>query len=191
MLYIGLGITGFILIHLFDLVSLKRIRRVKPVVWISGSGLIIYAVIMICLSADKITVPPWLSWLGWGMLAFSLPLLIHSLFIGIPFRKTYLKAGTGDRLITTGPYSLTRHPGVIWFTIMMLSLIPVSNSRLMLIAAPVFIGLDILLIFIQDRYIFGRMFEGYEKYRHRTPMLIPNRRSINTFLRSLKKAESN
>ena len=190
MLYIGLGIAGFILIHLFDLVSLKKIRRAKPAVWILGSGLLIYAVVMICLSADKIAVPAWLNWLGWGMLAFALPMLIHSLFIGLPFRNTYIKAGTSDRLVTTGPYSLTRHPGVIWFTVIMLSLIPVSGSGLMLIAAPVFIGLDILLVFIQDRYVFGRMFEGYESYRRNTPMLIPNRRSISTFLRSLKKAES-
>lgn len=189
MLYIILGIIGFIVIHLFDLVSLKRVPRAKPVVWASGSGLLIYSLVMICLAPDKLVLPAWLVWLGWGLLSLSLPLLIHSLFVGLPFRKTYLATGIGDRLITTGVYSLTRHPGVIWFTILMLALIPVAGSRLLLIAAPVFITLDILLVTIQDRFIFGRMFDGYESYRRRTPMLLPNRRSLNVFLRSLRKAE--
>ncbi len=63
-----------------------------------------------------------------------------------------------------------------------------AGSRLLLIAVPVFIALDILLVTIQDRFIFGRMFDGYESYRRRTPMLLPNRRSLNIFLRSLRKA---
>ena len=189
MLYIVLGIIGFIVIHLFDLVSLKRVPRAKPIVWASGSGLLIYSLVMICLTPDKLVLPVWLTWLGWGLLSLSLPLLIHSLFVGLPFRKTYLATGIGDRLITTGVYALTRHPGVIWFTILMLALIPVSGSRLLLIAAPVFIALDILLVAIQDRFIFGRMFDGYESYRRRTPMLLPNRRSLNVFLRSLRKVE--
>ena len=189
MLYIVLGIIGFTVIHLFDLVSLKRVPRAKPAVWASGSGLLIYSLVMICLTPDKLVLPVWLTWLGWGLLSISLPLLIHSLFVGLPFRKTYLTTGIGDRLITTGVYALTRHPGVIWFTILMLALIPVSGSRLLLIAAPVFIALDILLVTIQDRFIFSKMFDGYASYQRRTPMLFPNRRSLNIFLRSLRKAE--
>jgi len=189
MLYIVLGIIGFTVIHLFDLVSLKRVPRAKPIVWASGSGLLIYSLVMICLAPDKLVLPVWLTWLGWGLLSLSLPLLIHSLFVGLPFRKTYLATGIADRLITTGVYALTRHPGVIWFTILMLALIPVAGSRLLLIAAPVFITLDILLVTIQDRFIFGRMFDGYESYRHQTPMLLPNRRSLHVFLRSLRKVE--
>ena len=129
MLYIVLGIVGFIVIHLFDLVSLKRVPRAKPAVWASGSGLLIYSLVMICLAPDKLVLPVWLTWLGWGLLSLSLPLLIYSLFVGLPFRKTYLTTGIGDSLITTGVYALTRHPGVIWFTILMLALIPVSGSE--------------------------------------------------------------
>jgi len=48
--------------------------------------------------------------------------------------------------------------------------------------------LDILLVAIQDRFFFGRMFEGYNTYRRQTPMLVPNRRSISAFISSLKQA---
>ena len=189
MLYIAVGALGFTVIHLFDLVALKGVPRWKPVIWAAGSGLLIFALVKISLWPDKLLFPAWLVGLGWGVLAVSAGLLIHSLFISLPFRKTYVADGVGDGLVKTGFYALVRHPGVIWFTILMLALIPVSGSRLLLIAAPVFIALDILLVTIQDRFIFGRMFDGYASYRHRTPMLLPNRRSLNVFLRSLRKAE--
>jgi|GEM_PF-36482 len=187
MLYIVLGIIGFSLVHLFDLVSIKGISRVKPVIWGSGSCLLIYSIVMICLSPEKIGVPSWLTFTGWALLSFSVPMLIYSLFGGLPFHKTYLEKGVGESLVTSGIYSLTRHPGVIWFSIIMLALIPVAQSRLLLIAAPVFIGVDIFLVTIQDRFIFTRMFNGYDSYRKTTPMLIPSRRSMQCFLKSLHK----
>ena len=132
-------------------------------------------------------MPLWLNVVGWVALVVGGALLIHSLFMSLPFRKTYVNDGVGERLVTTGLYALVRHPGVIWFTMLMLALIPVTGSRLMLIAAPLFIGLDILLVFLQDKYIFGRMFSDYAAYRRTTPMLIPNRRSIRAFLNSNNK----
>ena len=191
MLYIAIGALGFIVIHLFDLVSLKRVPRVKPIIWASGSGLLIYSLVEICLWPDKLLLPAWLTWLGWGILAVSSSFLIHSLFVSLPFRKTYVATGVGDRLITAGVYALVRHPGVIWFALVMLSLIPVSRSRLLLIAAPTFILLDIVLVVIQDRFVFGRMFKEYEAYRQETPMLWPLRRSINAFLRSIRRQGPN
>jgi hypothetical protein len=72
----------------------------------------------------------------------------------------------------------------------MLSLIPISRSSLLLIAAPIFIGLDIALVVIQDKVIFGRMFAGYRNYRQETPMLLPNKRSFSAFLRYLRQVKS-
>jgi protein-S-isoprenylcysteine O-methyltransferase Ste14 len=75
---------------------------------------------------------------------------------------------------------------VHWFTLTMLALILVSASRLMLIAAPIWVGLDVILVAIQDRFFFGKMFAGYEQYRRQTPMLIPNRQSLSAFFNSFK-----
>ena len=190
MLYIIVGAIGFTLAHLFDLIALKNIPRLKPVIWALGSGLLAYSLAMICLSADKLVLPAWSTPLGWAVLVLSSVLFIHSLFISLPFHKTYVRDGVGDKLIKTRVYALVRHPGVIWFILLMLSLIPVSRSRLLLIATPAFISLDILLVIIQDKFVFGRMFDGYESYRQRTPMLLPNRRSISAFLRSWREAKS-
>jgi protein-S-isoprenylcysteine O-methyltransferase Ste14 len=190
MLYIIIGAVGFVVVHLFDLVALKRIPRLKPIIWCIGSGLLIYSLVMICRYPVKIELPDWSVWLGWGVLTVSLFLLIHSLFVSLPFRKTYVDTGVGDKLVKTGLYALVRHPGIMWFPLFMLSLIPISRSSLLLIAAPLFIALDIVLVVIQDKFIFGRMFHGYDSYRRETPMLLPNKKSFSAFLRSFRQVKS-
>jgi len=104
MIYIVIGSLGFLIIHLLDIVSLKRVPGAKPLTWILGSGLLAYSLIMVCLAPDKLPLPIWSTWLGWALLSVSLFLLIYSLFITLPFRKTYITTGVGNKLITTGLY---------------------------------------------------------------------------------------
>jgi len=186
MIYVAIGCLGFLVIHLFDIVSLKRLPVAKPFTWALGSSLLIYALMMAYLQPHKLPLPIWSTWLGWALFTISVLLLIYSLFINLPFRKTYIATDVSGKLIRTGLYALVRHPGVHWFTLLMLSLILVSRSSLLLIAAPIFILLDIVLVIVQDKFFFSRMFDGYDSYRRETPMLVPNRHSINAFLHSLK-----
>jgi protein-S-isoprenylcysteine O-methyltransferase Ste14 len=186
MIYVVLGSLGFLIIHLLDIASLKRTPGLKPLTLLAGSGLVVYAAIMACLAPDKLSLPAWAGWLGWVLLPASLFMLVYSLFINLPFKKTYVTKGVGNKLVTSGLYALVRHPGVHWFILVMLALILVSESRLMLIAAPIWVLLDIALVAIQDKFFFGKMFAGYDQYRRQTPMLIPNRRSLSAFINSLK-----
>jgi protein-S-isoprenylcysteine O-methyltransferase Ste14 len=190
MIYIVIGCLGFLIINLLDIVSLKRLPRAKPLTWILGSGFLAYSLIMICLAPDKLPLPLWSTWLGWALLLVSIFLLIYSLFINLPFRKTYITTGVGGKLITTGLYALVRHPWIHCFTLLLLSLVLVSRSSLLLIASPIWILLDIVLVVVQDKFFFDRMFDGYAHYRKETPMLVPNRRSINTFINCLKRARA-
>ena len=187
---IAIGTLGFLTIHLFDFVSLRRVPGIKTFTWILGNGLLAYSLVMVCLTPDKLPLPAWATWVGWGLLSISLTLLIYSLFINLPFRKTYIDTGVGNNLITSGLYALVRHPGVHWFALLVLSLILVSMSSWLLIVAPIFILLDIVLVIIQDKFVFCRMFDGYESYQQETPMLIPNRQSINAFMHSLKQSKA-
>lgn len=185
MFYIALGCFGFLTIHLFDIVSMKKWPAVKSITWIIGTGLLAYALIWLSLHSDRLTLPVWSTWLGWSLFLTSFPILIYALFVNLPFHKTYVAAGVGDRLITTGLYTLVRHPGVHWFSLALLSLVLVSKSSRLLAAVPVFILLDIVLVIIQDKFFFTRMFLGYARYQQTTPMLIPNRQSIKAFVNSL------
>jgi protein-S-isoprenylcysteine O-methyltransferase Ste14 len=190
MIYIAIGSLGFLVIHLFDIFCLKRIPVAKPATWLVGGGLLIYSLIMISLAPNKLPLPAWSTGIGWGLLLIATSLLAYSLFINLPFRKTYVATGVGDKLVVTGLYSLVRHPGVHWFIITMLALVLVTRSQLMLIAAPVFILLDIILVVIQDKFFFRRIFRDYDRYRRETPMLLPNRKSIDTFKKGLRPART-
>jgi protein-S-isoprenylcysteine O-methyltransferase Ste14 len=187
---IVMGVFGFLIIHIVDFVSLKKIPLLKPLIWISGIGLWIYSFIMICLAPDKLSLPIWSTWFGWILLTISILVFLYALFINLPFRKTYVATGVGDKLVKTGLYALARHPGAIWFILFMLSSILVSKSSLMFVAAPIYIVLNTMLVVIQDKFFFPRMFTGYDIYQQETPMLVPNRRSINAFIESLQQAKT-
>jgi protein-S-isoprenylcysteine O-methyltransferase Ste14 len=122
---------------------------------------------------------------GLALLIISGTMLIFSLFINLPFRKTYVTT-TEPGLVTSGLYSLVRHPWVISLSLLLVSLVFVSRSRDLLIATPVWISLAILSTVLKDRFLFGRMFGGYEAYRRETPMLLPNRKSITAFINGLR-----
>ena len=190
MTYIAVGCLGFLTIHLADIFSLRKVLGAKPLSWLIGVGLLVYALTMLSLSPVKLPLPEWLVWPGAALLTASFWLLVYSLFVNLPFSKTYVATGSGDRLITSGLYALVRHPGLHWFVLVLAALVLVSRSEMMLLAAPIFTALDVALVLVQDRFVFGRMFEDYAQYRQTTPMLVPNRKSLNAFLDSFKAARA-
>ena len=188
--YVAVGVLGFLVAYLFDVVSLKRIRGAKLAVAFAAAGLIGYATLMVCLRSDRLGLPIWMTWLGWGLLLISVLLITYSLFINLPWRKTYVAPGVGDTLVRSGTYALVRHPGVLWYALLLVSLILASRAKLLLIASPIWFSMDVLYVLIQDKFLFGKMFASYQEYRQETPMLIPNRKSIGACLRSLKLAKA-
>ena len=185
MFYVALGCLGFLTIHIFDVIALKKWPVFKPVTWVLGSGSLVYALVLLSLRSDRLTLPVWSTWLGWSLLLVSSFSLVYALFINLPFRKTYVTPGVGDRLITNRLYALVRHPGVHWFSLALLSLFLVSKSIDLLLAIPLFILLDVVLVVVQDKFFFSRMFNGYARYQRTTPMLIPNLQSIKAFISTL------
>lgn len=189
MIYIFVGIIGFFITHFFDLVSIKKIPYgAKPLIWTAGFAILIFSLVKLCLDSSNLALPSWIIWIGCFLLAISLIMIIFALFINLPFRKTYISTGVGDELVKTGLYALARHPGIYWVTSFMFSLVFISESKLMLIAAPIYSIINIGLVILQDIYFFPKMFAGYNKYKKETPMLVPNRRSVVAFIESLKRS---
>lgn len=180
------GVAAFFIAGLFDLAALKGIRYLKQILGLAAVLLFTSALTMAVRHPLKLEMPFWLSYVGWPLLAVSLSLLIYSLFLEIPFRRTYVNDGVGAELVTSGTYALTRHPGVLWFALLLGALLLLSRSKLLLLAAPVWILADALLVWVQDVWFFPQMFPGYERYRQDTPMLIPTSRSIVRFWRSIR-----
>lgn len=185
--YIFLGVAGFFIAAAMDVASLKRLPWVKPLAGLAAVGMVFPAMALVTMSEPRIELPMWAGYLGWVLLVVSGGLCLYSWFGNLPFKKTYMESGTSGVLIKTGTYAMTRHPGVVWYTFLLVSLFLVSGSKLMLIAGPIWLVMDIIHVYVQDRFLFGKMFPGYEDYRRETPMLIPTLRSIEACLRTIRK----
>ncbi len=179
------GVLRFCVAVLSDWVSLKRVPHAKPAITLLGTILQFYAVFAVSFGVERFELPRVVSGLGWFLLPISLSLLAYSLYVEVSFVKTYAQPGARDRLVTTGFYALTRHPGVLWFGLFLVSLLLVTRSSILAIAAPIWFLMDILWVLLQDKYFFVLMFKDYRQYQKETPILIPTRLSILRCLKTL------
>ena len=180
------GVIGFLIAYLFDWASIKRVPGGKQVIIFLFVALQGYALYAACWGVSQFYMPVAISWLGWFLLPISVTLLSYSLFMEIPFTKTYLKSATGDQLVTTGTYALVRHPWILWYALTLASLLLATQSKVLLIATPVWVMMGIIRVVIQDRYFFPHMFPHYPRYKEQTPMLIPTRGSIAACIKTFK-----
>ena len=183
--YIILGVCAFLTTYFFDLAALKKSRFFKFVLGGVPIVLFIIALIGVCTYAARFHLPEWTLYLGYFLLLLAGYLMYLSLIREIHPQEAYLSESHGRQLVKTGTYALVRHPGVLWFTLFLLALLLISRSQILLLAAPIWIGMDILYILIQDRFYFPRMFPGYGQYRKETPLLIPTRKSLRRFLSTM------
>ena len=175
------GVLAFSVGILFDATSLKRVGWLKGLTWLIVSLLMAYAHLSLALSPDKIPLAPWVRWLGWPLLGLGAFMLFYSLYWEIPFLEAYASDRSDGELVQEGTYALVRHPGAIWYAVVLVGLFMVSWSKLALLAAPIWFAMEVLWVWIEDRFIFERIFAGYAEYRATTPMLIPTRESLRRF----------
>lgn len=184
------GVVGFVAGLLFDILSASNRSALKGLAWLTTCGCFTAAHIAAALSTDRLAVPPAIRFVGWLLLLSGAALLAYSLFFEIPFRKTYTNATDAPGgLVQDGSYALTRHPGVLWYAILLLGLFLASGSRVMFVAGPVWLLLDATWAWIEDRFTFDRLFPGYAAYRSTTPMLIPTRASATRCWQTLGLAQ--
>ena len=177
MTYILIGCLAFILFLIFDLNKLNRYYKHLNLSFILGLSLLLFCTIALLVIDDKNWVLPFLK-IGAGFIAFlSLLMLIYTLFGAMPFKQTYIETKR-NTVIRTGMYALCRHPGVLWFFLFYLFLGLAAGSKLILVAALVWTSLDIIYVYIQDRWIFPGTLEDYDLYQKNVPFLIPDSASV-------------
>jgi len=183
MIYILIGALGFGFLLLFDLFSMNAKSYLKYVFCLAGSMMIVISSVFIILNFSETTFSLWTRVIG-GIFSFLfLVLLIYSVFIEVG-KKTY-GFKTEFKLVTTGTYALSRHPGVLWFFLLYLCGFLLFQNTLVLYAGLVWTGVNILYVFIQERFIFHKIFDGYEYYQKSTPMIIPSYQSIEKCITTL------
>jgi protein-S-isoprenylcysteine O-methyltransferase Ste14 len=72
-----------------------------------------------------------------------------------------------------GTYGFSRHPGFLWFTALQCALWAVHRDGGSLALSAWMILLDFLLVCLEDRILFPRIFVDYDEYRKKVPFLLP------------------
>ncbi|MCL6557493.1 MAG: hypothetical protein K6U74_01585 [Firmicutes bacterium] len=177
-----LGIMGLVLLLVYDLASLKKVK--KRYVLAAGGYLTHALAIFLALFRDRnLLLPEWTAWPGAVLALAGLWWLCYCLFLFPPIKRTYTEP-KNMVLTDDGPYSLTRHPGFFGYTALITGLVFLSGSSYLLKAGFLWTLLDLLHIFIQDKLIFPMLFSEYKEYRQKTPMIFPNRKSLRRFLQT-------
>lgn len=138
---------------------------------------------------------------GWGVIApwpWRLVLAAVSFAVGaavVVYSYAYLLAlgegspgshlGGPQRLVTTGPYALVRHPSVIGKLLGVIAVGLVFGSpTFLLIVIPLLLAYSLVTNrLIQERYCERAFGDGYRSYRRAVPMIIPRPAAVWTRLR--------
>ena len=180
MVYIIVGIMGFVSLLVFDLMSMKNLAFSKYLFAFLGLGLIGFSTIMIAKMERDVLINDIFQIVCLLLAIVFLALLIYSVFIEVG-GNTYQKIAKPE-LVTDGTYSLVRHPGVIWLFLTYLFAAIFFENSVLIITAFTWTIVNAIYIVIQEKLIFTRLFSNYDEYIKATPMLIPNITSMKKFV---------
>lgn len=202
MLYSIAFFLAFSLYFIYDINSVLWKNRMVHKFFIAGTLiLIITTAIMICESHGEKKL---ISSISIGMNMYTLIvvvlmavfalLLIYSLFMELPFKKTYLEdlhnkkvdEDKKPKAYKEGTYALCRHPGVLWFAGLYFCISMVFPTSTVIVNSIFAIALNVVYIAFQDGWTFVRTFDDYLEYKRIAPFLIPNAGSIRNCLQSIK-----
>lgn len=181
---IRLAAAGYALGMLHDLASRSRVPGIKPLLFLAMAAAHTTALVRLVRGGPRMPVPRAARWVAAPLAVASFGAMIYSILIEIPLRGAWLNRGHTDRLVTGGTYRLTRHPGVLWLSLGIVSLAVATRSRQLARAAGALIAGDVLHVWFQERFVLHREFgEPYAAYTRRTPMLVPTPASVRAFVR--------
>jgi protein-S-isoprenylcysteine O-methyltransferase Ste14 len=189
--FLVFGAACFYLMAALDYVNRKRQRAIYYVVQIAVIALSCISHIAIAGHPIRWSLPRISCVLCWFLSGLFVLLLLYSLVFELNFKKTYARIHDSRRLIATGTYAMTRHPGVLWYALFLVSLFFATGSKYMFYAVFLWSGSNVVYACIQDRFVFPIIFgDAYPEYQKTTPLLIPTSRSLQTCLKTLRGVKS-
>jgi protein-S-isoprenylcysteine O-methyltransferase Ste14 len=184
-LYILTGGIAFVFLFLFDIYTLTNKGAKKKLFGILGLGLFIYSALMVTFTSPKAYLPLALRIIAFILWLCTSFLLIYSLFLELPFVKTYGKKQHNNELVDTGTYALCRHPGVLWFGLMFFFFYLTTGALQLVWAGIIWTSIDVFHVYLQEKLFFPKMFPRYKDYMRDVPMLIPTGQSIKKCISTL------
>jgi protein-S-isoprenylcysteine O-methyltransferase Ste14 len=167
------GAAGFGLTVLYDLQQLQNRLKVRRVTSLAGAVLVSAATAGLYLIAFPPDPVWWVLLPGFSVIAFSALMMIRSTMQEIPHNE--IAAGNDRKLIDTGSYGITRHPGFMWYFILTSTTAALYRHPGVAKLAASLLGMELIVVTLEDRLIFPRLFPDYPEYRRRVPMLFPFR----------------
>ncbi len=160
-----LGAIGYLLAGLYDVAILLD----KPVLRrFLYAGFFITAIPypVVFFTRDS-PLPGFAGWILFPLIIGFALLLIYSVMI-----ETSLFSESTGKLYQKGTYRISRHPGFIWYTIInVLVSIYYWNYHITMLFAG-FTLCNLILITVEDRIFFPKMFSEYDAYRKSTPFFL-------------------
>ena len=172
---IYLGISAFFLFVIGDLND--AFFKKRPLKACFPLGLLVLAI----ATAFRLSVKD-LN-IAWCAAAYVfLVLQLVALFGSFSAEEAYTNKHEDERTVTdTGLYAMCRHPGILFFVGLYLCLH--WGLSLPWLDTIVYIMLDLALAFVEDKYTFPVILNGYDDYRKTTPFLIPTISSIGRMIK--------
>lgn len=181
MVYLSIGVIGFVFYYLYDMNSIIWKTRYLHVTFILGTVLQIIATIGLILeNREYFTFN--LLWIVTGL--YNLTLLVYSLFFALPFDETYIKESNERKVYRKGVYSLCRHPGVLFYLGAYFSVALLYKTFMVSLAIMIWSFLNVIYIVIQDYWTFPHIFTDYASYKLETPFLVPTKKSLRKCIKS-------
>ena len=180
-----IGCLAFVLLYIFDYNKIEAKVQWLNSFFAIGVLILAYSTWRVIFSSSAgFHVPVVLSAVFYSLAGVSALFMLYALFGALPFKNTYVK-GNGNQLIDTGVYALCRHPGVWGFFFMYLFAFAASGKWNVLFACVLWTGMDIIHVWVQDKYFFPKTLPGYQEYQKSTPFLLFTRESFSRFIQTI------
>ena len=171
---VALVLIGFLAGVAHDVAGYRRTPMVKPLLVVGGGALHLVGAWRLLVRSERRTIHPALQRMGVVLSLSGFVGMVYSIAIEIPFRRAWIDRGHLGDLVTTGTYSVSRHPGVLWTLVWVPCAGLATRSRDLIRYWPIILAADVAHVWVQDRLLLPRVFgEEYRAYQRRVPFLFP------------------
>lgn len=170
-------VASFVSMLISDLLKLRNKGKGGALLLIAGMILLVISLAFTAFSGERFGVVLPLRALAFLLAGITMAMEMTALFFSLPVRETYLLVEK-TQLQDQGMYALCRHPAAICLPVLLISLSVGLGSSSLLRIGMFASFLNLVYVWIQDRYVFPRTIQGYHDYQKRVPFLLPTKASV-------------
>lgn len=164
---------GFISLGIYDIAQIRGWRRIGTLASIIGYGTIVSSIIFYIIHAPSPPGPVVIGAVGLIIATAGLIGLVYTVIFEVKRKPQDGPTDEPRRVYRLGSYGVVRHPGFWWYLLMCVALGGVYRATNMVVFLSLTVGMNFVLILLEDRYLFPRIFTDYGQYRRQVPFLIP------------------